>query len=811
MRFARLLSVMLLLTLWTAAHQAHGVDYTWNTTGGGSWGDTTKWADVSDPPDSLGDIADGADNTADFSTQNITAAATVTLDGNRTIGSLKFGDATTATHDWTVSAGTPAGGLTLSVTSGVPTIEVVNRVATISAAITSTGGFTKTGAGDLALGSASNSFGDKITVSQGVLRLNAGNAAQGTAIDVLSGATLAFYGAAGTTYNTGTITGHGTLTLIYGSPTGATNSHHTLNSDITLYGGGSPSTLYARRGNSTHTLTMGALYIDSNLTIGTGTNDELARINGIKPMAGVTEPLSVTKTHTSTIIVRGESTYTGDTNSYAGTLRAGHDLAFGSGTVYLGNTSGTTAATLGLGKLSATSAQTDGTRYDGGGLIVANEIIVNGGGTGTRTIKGYNTTGSVEYAGDVTLNRTATLAAAAGGTTVFSGKIGGDFNLTVGATGDTGTVVLANTAADSDFGGAVAANNINVAFGTLAATNDASLGKPDNGIALAAGTTFRADAAFNTARTITLGGNAAISVLNAADTLGMNGTIGNSGTYTLTKTGAGTLLLGTTQWGPLNVSAGTLKHAADNLIEDLRTVTVNGGVWDLDGKTETIDLLNYTSGAVRNAGNLTITSNVDQFVFDGATLSSPMTLSGAPKLIFATALNKGTVSGGVTLDAAGTPHEIYAAASSSIPLQGEISGLIEGAGSFVKRGTGTVLLSHASNTFGSGQDLSVEAGTLWIAGDGSLGNVAKIVLNGGAIGAGADITYTRTTELGAGGVGGFHVGAARGSPWRRAAYLPARACSTRAASARGPSPPPSSTPVHCNCAGESSSSPTSTT
>ena len=51
-----------------------------------------------------GGIPSGAGYTADFSTLNITADATVTLDGAQTIGNLLFGD-TTPSNNWILNAG----------------------------------------------------------------------------------------------------------------------------------------------------------------------------------------------------------------------------------------------------------------------------------------------------------------------------------------------------------------------------------------------------------------------------------------------------------------------------------------------------------------------------------------------------------------------------------------------------------------------------------------------------------------------------------------------------------------------------------
>src|SRR5262245_52219728 len=70
---------------------------TWNQTSGGTWNDavTGPWTG--------GVVAGGAGFTADFSTQNITADQVITLDASRVIGTMLFGDATTASNNWTLA------------------------------------------------------------------------------------------------------------------------------------------------------------------------------------------------------------------------------------------------------------------------------------------------------------------------------------------------------------------------------------------------------------------------------------------------------------------------------------------------------------------------------------------------------------------------------------------------------------------------------------------------------------------------------------------------------------------------------------
>jgi autotransporter-associated beta strand protein len=154
----------------------------WNNIAGGSWANAANW-------DSL---PNGVDAIADFSTLDITADATVTLDSATTftVGSLLFGD-TTPTNNWIVNAGTPAGTITLAVTSGSPTINVLNQTATINATLAGTQGFTKTGNGTLALTSVLPAGFGAIIDNAGVLTLSgANNYTAGTTL--ASGATLNF-------------------------------------------------------------------------------------------------------------------------------------------------------------------------------------------------------------------------------------------------------------------------------------------------------------------------------------------------------------------------------------------------------------------------------------------------------------------------------------------------------------------------------------------------------------------------------------------------------------------------------------------
>jgi fibronectin-binding autotransporter adhesin len=91
---------------------------TWTNLNGGNWSAAVNWLN--------GVIADGADNTADFSTLDLQTTTTVTLDTPRTIGNITFGDIDLSTaNGWIISNGGVAGNsLTLSNSTATPLFTV---------------------------------------------------------------------------------------------------------------------------------------------------------------------------------------------------------------------------------------------------------------------------------------------------------------------------------------------------------------------------------------------------------------------------------------------------------------------------------------------------------------------------------------------------------------------------------------------------------------------------------------------------------------------------------------------------------------
>ncbi len=193
-----------------------GSSGTWTTNGGGSWPTTTNWLNGID--------ASGADGIADFGTVSPVSTATVTLDGNRSIGGMIFGNAG-FTGNWVVSPGT-GGSLSLDIgISGDPTVTVNGGTATLATVLTGTDGLIKAGPGNLVL-SSTNLFTGITAVNAGTLQLS-GSLSNGSPVSI---------GAAGTLSGTGTI---GAATTVNGTLAPGIGGIGTLafNNSLTLAGG----------------------------------------------------------------------------------------------------------------------------------------------------------------------------------------------------------------------------------------------------------------------------------------------------------------------------------------------------------------------------------------------------------------------------------------------------------------------------------------------------------------------------------------------------------------------------------------------
>lgn len=198
----------------------------------GSWNTAANWSPAGPP--------DGVDNT--IASINPGGTRTITLDGNHTIGNINF--TVNNNRAYIINAGTtvPGSVLTLQVSSGTPTANVIAGATagflTINAPIGGTQGLTKGGIGSLVLGGV-NTYTGTTTVSAGNLVVN-GSLATGSAVIVNSVGSQLGLGGSGTindgvTLNSGGRISPGSITQVGTAPAAQVG---TLTAGSLLWNGG---------------------------------------------------------------------------------------------------------------------------------------------------------------------------------------------------------------------------------------------------------------------------------------------------------------------------------------------------------------------------------------------------------------------------------------------------------------------------------------------------------------------------------------------------------------------------------------------
>jgi fibronectin-binding autotransporter adhesin len=305
--------------------------------------------------------------------------------------------------------------------------------------------------------------------------------------------------------------------------------------------------------------------------------------------------------------------------------------------------------------------------------------------SGTSTLSGTLTFDV--SSGSASLNQTATSAAnviaanivladpltitnnAASAALTLAGSVSGAAGLTKAGAG-----VLTLTGASTFTGG------VNLSSGSIRVGNNAALGAGTATIGNSTTLTANSSAsrtlpnALSLSGSFTLGDATNSGVLNftgAATLTGatqitnptyvsLTGAIGEAGgARSLTKTGAGTLLLGASNsfTGGTTISNGSLELGASERLADAGNVTLTSGTFDLAGFTETINQFSVTAAASVTAGTLNATggysfSNASSTVTVAAALgggAAALTKSGAGTVVLTGASSFGggaTITGG---------------------------------------------------------------------------------------------------------------------------------------------------------------------
>ena len=511
------------LSIATIGFNANGV---WTIDASGSWSDTNNW--------SSGAVGSGAGFTADFSTIDITADRTVTLDASRSIGTLKFGDAS-GTQSWILA---PNGGSVLTLdtgTGGSPSVVVNQNTATISTPLAGTAGFTKSGAGTLSL-AGTNTYSGTTVISAGTL--NYSSATQ-TVSGIISGSG-ALSQSSGTltlsainTYTGGTTVNGGTLNLGIGGSAGTVRNNLTINpgakvnltiGDALGYTAGVCVTAVNIVGG---TLTNSSGGNESYITTFNLTGGTLSSSGGYYNLNGASAPINslatnIVSTISAPLGLRASGLVI---STAAGTVPGGVDLNI-SGVMGDLQGSGFSWAKSGAGTLQLTGVNTN----TGG-------ITIN---AGTLQIGGSGKLGNGSYAANILNNGTCKYNSSAAQT--LSGILSG-----TGALIQSGSGTLTLSGANTYNG------NTTIASGALVLSASGSI-LNTRSISISNGATLNVTASgltLGAAQTLT--GNGSVS-----GSLTVNGTLApGNGIGTLTCNNGVTLQAGSTNVIELNKALGT--------------------------------------------------------------------------------------------------------------------------------------------------------------------------------------------------------------------------------------------------------------
>jgi len=559
----------------------------------------------------------------------------------------------------------------------------------------------KTGAGTWVLSGANTYTGDTF-IDAGTLRLGAGNVVPNTSDVNLRGAT-AIFDVNGQTDTVGSIAGVAGSTITLGA--GALTS-----------GGSNSTTTFAGTITGTGTLTQ----------IGTGT----------LTLSGANTYTGKTTIQNGVLSVASLNKVTGGTAN----SNLGAPVTVANGTIDLGNGANTgTLQYTGVGETTDRVINLAGTTGGGtidasgsGALTFASNLTATGAGAKTLTLTGTNT-GANTFSGNI-VNGSGTTAVtkSGGGNWVLSGT-----NTYTGATAiNSGILEIQSAAAlGSNAGATTVANgatlNVNNAAGMTVAENLTL-----NGFGSGANGALRNIAGANIwSGTIALGSSSSIGV-DSGTTLTANGVVSGAAGNSLTKVGAGTLVLGNaanTYAGITDVQGGVVSIAAEGDLGatpgavTANQLTLSGGTLRNTGATALSTNRGVTLGASGGTFDTSSTLTVNSIV----TGTGSLTKTGASTL---------TLSGGVNT---------YAGATNITggTLQLGVANALPDATAVTITNAGTLALNNYSDTVGSiatgagGGSITLGSGTLTTG-----GNNANTTFAGGISGNGG-LTKTGSGTL----------------------------------------------------------------
>ena len=483
----------------------------------------------------------------------------------------------------------------------------------------------------------------------------------------------------------------------------------TINCGIKL--GGSSETW---RNNSGNLLTIGGNVDMSTKTLtidGTGNTK----------ITGVVSNGTFAKAGTGTVTLTGINTFTTAATVTAGILNIQNNTALGT---TAGGTTVSSGATLQLQNNITVGAEA---------------LTISGAGASGQNGALVNVSGTNNYGGLLTLGAATTISSDSGTLNLTNTGIitGSGFGLTLTGSGNgsissiigtvTGSLTMSGSGTWTLSGVNTYTGGTNIDGGILALGSSGALG-PSGTISFGGGTLqYSASNTTDYSGRFSTANNQAYSIDTNSQTVIFATALTSSG-GSLSKLGAGTLILSAanTYTAGTTVSAGTLQLSGSGTLGSTSgSLTVNGGIVDLNGTNQTVGALNGSGGTILNnlAGTATLT--VGQGNTSGSyagvigsgtgTLSLTKTGSGTETLAgISTFTGSTTINGGTLILAAGSPGALNSTSSITV-------------------NSGGTLLLGASNQINNSASVTLIGGTIALSGfsegDSSHVGVGALTLN----------------------------------------------------------------------------------